>query len=248
MEQAVKRVGSNTRLWRKVGRTSQTSPTSPTCLTCPTCPACPNAGYTLIELVSVAALAVFLIGIAAGGYHLLTRDVGMDAAQRQVKSSLARARAHALSRGFETRFVAINSNELKRCFIVLDYRRSPTNDWVSFTATNRLPRYVGVEYDAASDDENQKIREAIMGSNDLVSETHIYFNPDGTLQVDKNFTGVDDRFAYFLRLAIFHDPQGEEQNAQREGRTADIRRHLDISRLTGLVRDVPPLVSEKETQ
>ena len=41
-----------------------------------------RAGYTLIELVSVAALAVVLIGIAAGGYHLWTRDTAVDAAQR----------------------------------------------------------------------------------------------------------------------------------------------------------------------
>ena len=121
--------GSITRVWRGLGRIR------------PTCPTRPTAGYTLIELVSVAALAVVLIGIAVGGYHLWTRDAAVDAAQRQVQSSLARARAYALAHGVETRFVA-SSNGLDRCFTVLDFRATPTNGWVNFTATNPLPRYV----------------------------------------------------------------------------------------------------------
>ena len=216
------RGSSITRVWRVISRirpSSQTNPTCPTCPTCPTSPTCPTAGYTLIELVSVAALAVVLIGLSVGGYHIWTRDTAVDAARRQVQASLARARAYALARGVETRFVAINSNEIQRCFTVLDYRT--TNDWVSFTATNPLPRYVGVD------------SEAMRSGGEIPSEeTHLYFYPDGTLRWEDDwYENSQDQFQHHLRLTLFHMKKADDPRYHR---------YLDISRLTGLVREVPP--------
>ena len=188
-----------------------------------------RAGYTLIELVSVAALAVVLIGIAAGGYHLWTRDTAVDAAQRQVMASLARARAFALARGVDTRFVAINSNELKRCFTVLDYRPSPTNDWVAFTATNALPRYVYLDIKAIP-------RNGTASQED----PRILFNHDGTIRWDDDlYEDPENEFQHHLRLVLVHSPQSDGDPIDISD-PKSIYRYLDISRLTGLVREVPP--------
>lgn len=193
------RGSSITRVLRKTGRIRPTSPTRPTC---------PTAGYTLIELVSVAALAVVLIAIAVGGYHLWTRDAAVDAARRQVQSSLARARAYALAHGVETRFVA--SKGLDRCFTVLDFRATPTNAWVNFTATNPLPRYVYLDMDAM-----------------------LKFSRDGTVQWDGNIDQNNYSDGAHLRVNIYHQ-RAEDQDDPR------YHRYLDVSRLTGLVREVPP--------
>ena len=184
--------------------------------------ACRRAGYTLIELVSVAALAVILIGLLVGGYHLWTRDTAVDAARRQVQSSLARARAFALARGVETRFVASNAQD--RCFTVLDYRATPTNDvWVSLAATNPLPKYVYLDMDAIGENS---------GLDDDV--TLLRFHPDGTLLWDNTLYQADFRDDAYLRVNLYH------KRAEDIPGDARYHRYLDVSRLTGLVREVPP--------
>ncbi len=208
--------GSITRVWREIGRIR------------PTCPTRPTAGYTLIELVSVAALAVVLIGLSVGGYHLWTRDTAVDAARRQVQASLARARAYALARGVETRFVA--SNALDRCFTVLDYWS--TNDvWVSFTATNQLPKYVYLDMDAIG--ENSSLHDDV---------TQLRFHPDGTLQWDNTLYQADFRDDACLRVNLYHK---RSENIQDDAR---YHRYLDVSRLTGLVREMPPVPRSEGTQ
>ena len=212
---------SNTRGWREIGRIGRISLIGRIAL-----PSTGRAGYTLIELVSVAALAVVLIGISVGGYHLWTRDTAVDAARRQVQASLARARAYALARGVETRFVA--SNALDRCFTVLDYWS--TNDvWVSFTATNPLQRSVGVGM------------EAIQSGGDIPSkEAHLYFNADGSLRwEDAWYEDQEKQFQHHLRLKLFNMRLPEEPRYHR---------YLDVSRLTGLVREVPPVPRSEGTQ
>lgn len=187
-----------------------------------------HAGYTLIELVSVAALAVVLIGISVGGYHLWTRDTAVDAAQRQVRASLTRARAFALARGVETRFVAINSNKIFRCFTVLDYRAS--NDvWVSFTATNPLPKYIYLDMKAMRSTDS-----------DPIEDPRIFFNSDGTPRWDEDlYDDPGNEFLHHLRLVLVHSPQTDRAPIYLSD-PKSIHRYLDISRLTGLVREVPP--------
>ena len=210
---------SNTRGWREIGRIGRISLIGRIAL-----PSTGRAGYTLIELVSVAALAVVLIGLSVGGYHLWTRDTSVDAARRQVQASLARARAYALARGVETRFVA--SNALDRCFTVLDYWS--TNDvWVSFTATNQLPKYVYLDMDA-------------IGENSSV--TQLRFHPDGTLQWDNTLYQADFRDDACLRVNLYHK---RSENIQDDAR---YHRYLDVSRLTGLVREMPPVPRSEGTQ
>ncbi len=202
------RGSSNTRGWREIGRIR------------PTCPTRPTAGYTLIELISVAALAVVLIGLSVGGYHLWMRDTAVDAARRQVQASLSRARAYALARGVETRFVA--SNGLDRCLTVLDFRATPTNDWFTFTTTNPLPRYVYIDMDAIGP-----------ASTLHPDETQLRFHPDGTLQWDSSIYQDSYSDDAHLRVNIYHQ-RAEDQDDPR------YHRYLDVSRLTGLVREVPP--------
>ena len=204
--------GASTHVWREIGRTCQTRPT---------------AGYTLIELVSVAALAVILIGLSVGGYHLWTRDTAVDAARRQVQASLARARAYALARGVETRFVA--SNALDRCFTVLDFRANPTNDWGAFTATNPLPRFIYLDMEAIPH----------IGT-DPTEDPQLFFNPDGTLRWDDDvYEDPSKKFQHHLRLVLVHSPPSDSGPIPLSD-PKSIHRYLDVSRLTGLVREVPP--------
>lgn len=182
-------------------------------------------GYTLIELISVVALATLLISLSVGGYHLWVRDTAIDAAQSQVKGSLARARAYALAHNCETRLVAYADGYADYTQIVLDYRHDIHDAWQPFTATNRLPRYIylktGARYSGgAAEDEISAI-----------------FNGDGTLAKSEREDSAalqDDPF--YVRLTLFHVPDGYGGNRAK----FDVQRQLDISRLTGLVRDVPP--------
>ena len=218
------RTGASTILWREIGRIGRISLIGRIAL-----PSTGRAGYTLIELVSVAALAVILIGLSVGGYHLWTRDTAVDAARRQVQAALARARAVALARGVETRFVA--SNALDRCFTVLDFRATPTNDWGSFTATNQLPKYVYLDMDAIG--ENSSLHDDV---------TQLRFHPDGTLQWDNTLYQADFRDDACLRVNLYHK---RSENIQDDAR---YHRYLDVSRLTGLVRVVPPVPRSEGTQ
>ena len=64
-------------------------------------------GYTLVELLVVAVLAVSLLGIAAAGYHTWVKTTAADASATLLLAELERARANALARSCATRVTAV---------------------------------------------------------------------------------------------------------------------------------------------
>ncbi len=201
------------------GRPSRcrTRPTCPTSLTGPTGPTCRagRRGYTLIELVSVGALAVVLISLALAGYHTWTRDNAVAAGQRRVHAALTRARSYALAHGVETRWLAVlcDTRVDRADAVAVDYRPTATSDWQMVSQTNMLPDWV-----LFRTDEGQA--------------TNILFRADGSCQRydPSDQTDQSDRIGW-LRIELYHRNQ-----------TNDLRyyRALEVNRRTGLTREATP--------
>ena len=64
----------------------------------PPVPARPRLGYTLVELVTVGAIAATLLSISATAYFHWTRATTAETSLRVLESNLVRARSYALSR------------------------------------------------------------------------------------------------------------------------------------------------------
>ena len=94
-------------------------------------------GYTLVELLVVATLAVGLLGIAAAGYHTWIRSTAMDASSTRLLAELERARAYALARCCATRITFLEDG---RGDLVAIDRLDPEKgeDWYPIARTNRL--------------------------------------------------------------------------------------------------------------
>ena len=200
----------------RTDRTDQTDPISQTARPRALC-APPRAGYTLIELISVAALGTILISLAVAGYHTWTRDNSVVSAQRRVQSLLVRARSHALAHGVETRWrVVLPTHPNPRAHaIVLESRKTPTptEAWRLIAPTNILPDW----------------SEVVDGQD---YATNVVFDVDGSCRPDDAPTSVDPP-AGWLQIKIRHT-NIRDLNDSRYHRT------LEINRRTGLVRDGLP--------
>ena len=188
-------------------RTDRTDPLSRT--------ARPRAGYTLIELVSVAALGTILISLAVAGYHTWTRDNSVVSAQRRVQSLLARARSHALAYGVETRWRVVDeanpTPDFRSHALVLEARATPTGPWRLIAPTNRLPDWTAVNHGPGF-------------------ATNLIFGTDGTCRTEDAPT-VSDPEPGWHRLELGHI---QEQDDPRYLRV------LEVNRRTGLVREGQP--------
>ena len=96
-----------------------------------------NRGYTLVELLVVAVLAVGLLGIAAAGYHTWIRTTASDASTTHLLAEFERARAYALARCCATRLSLLDA---ARGDLVAIDRLDPEKgqEWYPISRTNRL--------------------------------------------------------------------------------------------------------------
>ena len=96
-------------------------------------------GYTLVELLVVAVLAVSLLGIAAAGYRTWVKATATDASATRLLADLERARAYALARACATR---IRFFPDERGDLVLVERRDVERNeaWHPVANSNRLAR------------------------------------------------------------------------------------------------------------
>lgn len=200
----------------------RTGRTRRTCRTCQTCAAhiASRSGYTLIELISVAALATILISLAVAGYHTWTRDNAMVAGQQMFKSALVRARSYALSHRCETRALSVLNDPAKNrsASFTVEFRTNATSPWLTILPTNALPDWVF--FDEANPE----------------SFTEILFRKNGSCYANNSFSTGDTESIGWIRVGIFH------ANAKFKT-SAEIRRYqsiLEINRRTGLVREVLP--------
>ena len=94
-------------------------------------------GYTLVELLVVAVLAISLLGISAAGYHTWVRSTSADASRTLLLAELERARAYSLARCCATRITFLEDG---RGDLVAIHRLDPEKgeDWYPISRTNRL--------------------------------------------------------------------------------------------------------------
>ncbi|MDD5708124.1 MAG: hypothetical protein PHR35_19575 [Kiritimatiellae bacterium] len=174
-----------------------------------------TTAYTLIELVSVAALATILMALAIAGYHNWTRDHAVAAGQTRLLAAISRARAYALAHRVETRCVAVLLRELpgsRADAVVVEYRPTATSAWWCVSQTNLLPDWVafGIGKGLAS---------------------NLLFRADGSC---RPFDEADDADTTgWLRIQLLH---------ARAEQTADARYHraVEVNRQTGMAREVLP--------
>ncbi|NLB14906.1 MAG: hypothetical protein GX826_12975 [Gammaproteobacteria bacterium] len=176
-------------------------------------PAASRSGYTLIELISVAALATVLIALAVAGYHTWTRDTAVDAAQTQVRAMLERARGYALAHSVETRFSAVQRDSARSDALVIHSRTNATSPWLTIITTNALPNWI------------------VFGTG-KEQATKIIFRSDGScLENDSSDPPDQSDQIGWLTIAMYH------KQADNDAR---YRRVIEVNRRTGLARERPP--------
>ncbi len=127
-----------------------------------------RSGYTLVELLVVAVLAISLLGIAAAGYHTWVRSTSVDASQTRLLAELTRARAYALARCCATR-VSVYTGDRGDSLLSerLDAEKGET--WIPIARTNRLDwTHVAVR--------------------------HFFFRPDGSCCTNENLLAAEADF------------------------------------------------------
>ena len=200
----------------RFGTRNRTDPTDRTDRTDPISQSArPRAGYTLIELVSVAALGTILISLAVAGYHTWTRDNSVVSAQRRVQSLLVRARSHALAHGVETEWRVVDeanpTPDFRSHALVLEARATPTGPWRLIAPTNRLPDWTAVKHGTGF-------------------ATNLIFGTDGTCRTEDAPTFSEPDPGWY-RLELGHIQKSDDKR---------YRRVLEINRRTGLVREGQP--------
>lgn len=180
----------------------------------------PRSAYTLIELVSVAALATILIALAVAGYHVWTRDNAVEAGRQRLQAALSRARSYALARGVETRCLAIldDAGAPRRHLLAVECRSTPTGAWWCVSRTSALPDWV-----------------AFLDTGDRF--TNIVFRADGSCRREDEAESADD--AGWLRLELVHAARLFQHDDSAGLDDPRYRRALEINRRTGLTREAP---------
>lgn len=174
-----------------------------------------SSAYTLIELVSVTALATILIALAVAGYHTWTRDTAVEAGQQRLHAALIRARSYALAHRVETRCLAVlqDNTTARSDAIAVEYRHSTTSAWQLVSQTNALPNWVF--YDESHTTHN------------------VYFLADGSCQeTDPADQSNPSDPTGWLHLQLRHANAAADDTRSR--------RALEVNRRTGLVREAPP--------
>lgn len=146
-------------------------------------------GYTLVELLVVAVLAVSLLGIAAAGYHTWVKATAADASATLLLAELERARANALARCCATRVTAVFD---ERGDGLLSERLDPETGekWYPIARTNRLSRT-------------------------HVEPTRLYFRPDGSCCTNESLLAEEADFAEY-RLQLRTEKTDAAKQAENE--------------------------------
>ncbi len=128
-------------------------------------------GYTLVELLVVAVLAIALLGIAAAGYHTWVRSTSADASRTRFLAELERARAYALARCCATRVSILTCDRGDALLSErLDSERG--ENWIPIARTNRLAWT-------------------------HVALRHLYFRPDGSCCTNEHLLAAEAGFGDF---------------------------------------------------
>lgn len=141
----------------------------------PSIPARPRLGYTLVELVTVGAIAATLLSISATAYFHWTRATTAETSLRVLESNLVRARSYALSRLCAVRVVI---EEAGRGDLVVVERRDPDREreWLPVSQTNRLDSAEVSFADVAADAAGRRF---------------LYFRADGSCHLDEDAGDAD---------------------------------------------------------
>ena len=151
-----------------------------------------RTGYTLVELLVVAVLAISLLGIAAAGYHTWVRSTSADASQTLFLAELSRARAYALARCCATRVTVFTGDRGDALLTErLDMERRDT--WHPIARTNRLA-WTHIELN------------------------RLYFRPDGSCCTNEDLLASEAAFDSFA-IHLYGPPRTSRAgNTERESR------------------------------
>ena len=130
-----------------------------------------RTGYTLVELLVVAVLAISLLGIAAAGYHTWVRSTSADASRTLLLAELERARAYALARCCATR-VSVYTGDRGDALLSERLDSEKGEDWIPLARTNRLAWT-------------------------HVALRHLYFRPDGSCCTNADLLAEEASFDDF---------------------------------------------------
>ncbi len=132
-------------------------------------------GYTLIELVTVCAIAATLLSVSATAYFHWTRATTAETSLRILEADLVRARSYALTRLCATRVVF---EESWRGDLVVVERRDPDREreWTPVFQTNRLDAAAVTFADVQADPDGRR---------------YLYFRPDGSCYLDEDGEDAD---------------------------------------------------------
>ena len=160
-------------------------------------------GYTLVELLVVAVLAVSLLGIAAAGYHTWVKTTAADASMTLLLAELERARANALARCCATRVAAVFD---ERGDGLLSERLDPETGekWFPIARTNRLSR-THVEPD------------------------RLYFRPDGSCCTNENLLVEEADFAEY-RLELRSEKARSTSSVTQDKRIVTVNARTGLAR------------------
>ena len=142
-------------------------------------------GYTLVELLVVAVLAVSLLGLSVAGYRTWIKSTATDASATILLAELERARAHALARCCATR-VTIFDDARGDLLLVERLDQEKGEEWYPISRTNRL------EWTRV-----QPLRHGLAAQ-------AFYFRPDGSCCIDEEKLGDEADFSqYCIRLQSY---------------------------------------------
>ncbi len=165
-------------------------------------------GYTLVELLVVAVLAVALLGIAAAGYHTWIRITANDASMTRLLAEFERARAYALARCCATRVSLLNSD---RGDLVAIDRLDPEKgeEWYPISRTNRL-EWTHVE-----------------------PYRTFFFRPDGSCCIEEDRLAEEAEFAeYGMKLQGYPSKAGTVATDQRDSREIFINARTGLTNIS----------------
>lgn len=169
-----------------------------------------NQGYTLVELLVVAVLAVGLLGIAAAGYHTWIRTTAADASTTRFLAELERARAYALARCCATRVTLFD--DARGDLVAID-RLDPEKgeEWFPISRTNRLER------------------------THVEPCRFVFFRPDGSCCTEEDRLDEEAEFAeYSLTLQGHPSKSGTAANKQQESREIVVNARTGLANISAI--------------